>query len=112
MSQNDRVLKALRQAGDTGLSASDFDGSRPVIDGGRQIKRLAARIGELRSAGHQISSVTTRSGGASYSRYVLRYEQAARQVSPARGTGAGSVLDVVTDFDELPLFDETELEWV
>jgi len=56
--------------------------------------------------------VTTRSGGASYSRYVLRCEQAARQVSSAQGAGDGSVLDVVTDFDELPLFDETELEWV
>ena len=111
MSQTQRVLKALEAVGERGITSSDFDGSQPVIDGGRQIKRLAARIGELRSAGHEISSVTTRSGGASYSRYVLQAKMAARQVSPVEVVD-GSTLGGDCDFDELPLFDESELEWV
>jgi hypothetical protein len=111
MSQTKRVLKALETAGPNGISASDFDGSRPVIDGGRQIKRLAARIGELRADGHEISSVSTKSEGAVFSRYVLRATTAARQVSPVEVVD-GSTLGGDCDFDELPLFDEAELEWV
>ncbi len=112
MSQTQRVLKALENAGPRGISASDFDGSRQVVDGGRQIKRLAARIGELRSIGHEILSVTQRSGGASYSRYVLRATTAARQVSSVEVVVGASQLNGDCDFDELPLFDESELEWV
>jgi Helix-turn-helix domain len=111
MSQTQRVLKALETAGPNGISASDFDGSRPVIDGGRQIKRLAARIAELRGDGHEIASVSTKSRGAKFVRYVLRATTAARQVSPVEVVD-GSTLGGDCDFDELPLFDEAELEWV
>jgi hypothetical protein len=111
MSQTQRVLKALKNAGPRGISASDFDGSQPVVDGGRQIKRLAARIGELRADGHKIISVSTKSDGAVFSRYVLRATTAARQSSPVEVVD-GSTLGGDCDFDELPLFDDSELEWV
>ena len=111
MSQTQRVLKALENAGPRGISASDFDGSQPVVDGGRQIKRLAARIGELRADGHKIISVSTKSDGAVFSRYVLRATTAARQSNPVEVVD-GSTLGGDCDFDELPLFDEAELEWV
>jgi hypothetical protein len=111
MSQTKRVLKALENAGPRGVSASDFDGSQPVVDGGRQIKRLAARIGELRADGHEISSVSTKSDGAVFSRYVLQAKMAAR---PVASVEVVEIPSLAGDWDcgELPLFDEAELEWV
>jgi hypothetical protein len=111
MSQTNRVLKALENAGPNGISASDFDGSRAVIDGGSQIKRLAARIAELRGDGHEIASVSTKSRGAKFVRYVLRAKMAARPVAPVEVVD-GSTLAGDWDCGELPLFDESELEWV
>jgi hypothetical protein len=46
-----------------------------------------------------------------FSRYVLRATTAARQVSPVEVVD-GSTLGGDCDFDELPLFDDSELEWV
>jgi hypothetical protein len=111
MTQTQRVLKALERAGPQGISASHFDGSLPVVDGGRQIKRLAARIAELRGDGHEIASVSTKSCGAKFVRYVLQATTAARQ-SNAVEVVDDSTLGGDCDFDELPLFDDAELEWV
>lgn len=51
-SQSQRVLNALVKGGS--VSPLDFDGSRPIVDGGPPIKRLAARVGELRARGVEI----------------------------------------------------------
>lgn len=48
-----RVLRALRAVGSRGLTATDFI-RQPTFDGGAPITRLAARIDELRDAGHHI----------------------------------------------------------
>lgn len=45
--QNDRVLHALMRAGARGITQVDFDLPN-VIDGGTPIKRIAARVHELR----------------------------------------------------------------
>jgi Helix-turn-helix domain len=67
MTQRDRVLAALRRAGGRGITQLDFD-LPDVVDGGPPIKRVAARIDELRTAGHWIASQRTRQRMA---RYVL-----------------------------------------
>lgn len=54
MTQTTRVLRALRLAGPRGITQADFD-YRPV-DGGKPIRRLAARIKELRYDGHPIAT--------------------------------------------------------
>jgi hypothetical protein len=51
--QRDRVIEALRRAGDHGITAVDFLLPN-VIDGGPPIVRLPARIDELRADGHHI----------------------------------------------------------
>jgi hypothetical protein len=62
--QRDRVLNALRHAGDRGITATDF--ALPnVIDGGPPIARLAARVDELR-AGHHIEHAGRRNRCAIY----------------------------------------------
>jgi hypothetical protein len=50
LTQKQRVLKAARAAGTTGLTAIDFY-PPDVIDGGKPITRLAARIEELEAEG-------------------------------------------------------------
>lgn len=55
MTQSDRVLRALKLAGGTGITQLDFLRT-PTIDGGPPITRVAARIQELRDAGHTILS--------------------------------------------------------
>lgn len=63
--QGDRILRALRQVGARGITATDF--ALPhVIDGGRPITGLAARIDELRSGGHAIDRIGTRHRCAIY----------------------------------------------
>ena len=47
MSQTDRVLAALKRAGPRGITQIDFD-LPDVIDGGTPIKRIAARVHEIR----------------------------------------------------------------
>lgn len=83
MSQNDRVLAALRRAGRFGITQVDF--SLPdVIDGGKPINRVAARINDLGNAGHVIGKRGTRNRCAVY---VLK----ASGVSPT--VPAASALD-------------------
>lgn len=64
-SQQDRVLAALRRAGRFGITQVDF--SLPdVVDGGKPITRVAARIKDLRDVGHIIAKRGTRSRCAVY----------------------------------------------
>jgi hypothetical protein len=53
--QRRRVLAQLVKSGATGITSADF-GTPRVIDGGKPIARLAARIEELRRAGVEIAS--------------------------------------------------------
>lgn len=55
MSQSTRVLKALRAAGPSGVDTTAFL-APSVIDGGKPVLRLAARIRDLRDQGHRITS--------------------------------------------------------
>jgi hypothetical protein len=49
VNDTDRIRKYLERYGT--LSPLEFDGSMPVADGGKPIKRVAARIKELRDQG-------------------------------------------------------------
>jgi hypothetical protein len=53
LTQQERVLRSLTQTGQRGITAADWT-RQPTPDGGPPIQRLAARIGELRQAGHEI----------------------------------------------------------
>ena len=55
MTQRQRVLTALEDAGSLGVSPVDFLGPQ-VVDGGSPILRLAPRVEELRKQGYRISS--------------------------------------------------------
>jgi hypothetical protein len=59
LTQRDRVLQALQRVGSHGLTQVDFQ-PPSVIDGGAPITRVAARIEELRDAGHRIDSTGRR----------------------------------------------------
>jgi hypothetical protein len=48
----ERVLKLARRRGSSGVHQSDFDVLGQTADGGKPIRRLAARIDELRNHGH------------------------------------------------------------
>ena len=54
MSDTDRIARHLERFGT--LSPLEFDGSRPVVDGGKPVKRVAARIKELRDRGWTIET--------------------------------------------------------
>jgi hypothetical protein len=45
------VLELARRRGRAGVHQTDFDAGR-VVDGGKPIRRLAARIDQLRNEGH------------------------------------------------------------
>lgn len=68
MTQKERILKWLRDAGDEGVTGSELYGAF--------MPRFSARILELRDAGHEIDSVPI---GDSQFRYVLKVE-----ATPAR----------------------------
>lgn len=55
MTQTERILVALKQAGSYGLTQVDFI-RLPTVDGGPPITRLAARVEELRDRGFTITS--------------------------------------------------------
>lgn len=63
--QAERVLRALRRAGERGLTAVDF-GLPHVVDGGEPVTRLAARVLELREQGHTIVKAGRRNKCAVY----------------------------------------------
>jgi hypothetical protein len=75
VTQRERVLRALKQRRDIGITQADF--SLPdVIDGGKPIPRVAARIDELQKR-YYINSPGTRDG---FKVYVIGRE---REVDPA-----------------------------
>ncbi len=64
MTQNERLLEDLRKLPGPGISA--WDAAREF-----GIMRLAARIGELRSQGHDIETEMVTNGRVRYARYRL-----------------------------------------
>lgn len=62
--QRARVLAALR-ATPAGVNETAF-AAPAVLDGGKPILRVAARVFELRSAGHEIRTELERNGTATY----------------------------------------------
>ena len=112
MTQKQRVLRALERQQGLGVKSIDFDAGR-VIDGGKPIRRLAARIGELRDEGYVIRS-RTKNGICTYT-LIPRTEPVAGSVLTTPLTGDSEV--VVTDGNgaewstESPIEDE-ELMWV
>lgn len=78
MSDLDRIARRLRAVGV--VSPLDFDGSREIVDGGEKaIKRMAARIGELRNEHGWRIKTTERDGMALY---VLVAEPGQAAVEP------------------------------
>lgn len=65
-SQNDRVLALLRERGDRGLNSTEL-AELPTCDGGAPIRRIAARVDNLRNRGFIILSRRERNGTATYS---------------------------------------------
>ena len=80
----ERVLELARKRGRAGVHQTDFDAGR-VVDGGKPIRRLAARVDELKNQGHWF---TTRRNRDRTTTYVLvrdagALELALRAVSKA-----------------------------
>jgi hypothetical protein len=65
VSQRARVLAALRSRGAHGVCSVDFL-LPDIVDGGKPITRLAARMLELREDGHEIQVIGDRHGCAVY----------------------------------------------
>jgi hypothetical protein len=117
MTQRERVERLLKERGPLGITQADFDG--PTVDGGLPIRRLAARVEELRRAGWTIKSLKDPS---KFSRYVLVsavVKQAVVTGASSRLTSAptGRLVNHVQPASE-SLFEvaanpyENELEWV
>jgi hypothetical protein len=103
LTQRQRVLRALQHVRGTGLTQVDFD-LPGVIDGGAPIKRVAARIEELRRDGYRIDVLPARRNRCVV--YVLRTAHVHRPIEPADPQpdnahlfGAGPRL-AIFDFDD------------
>jgi hypothetical protein len=63
--QAERVLELARKRGRHGVHQTDFDAGR-VVDGGKPIRRLAARIDELKARGHWFTTRRHRNRTVTY----------------------------------------------
>jgi hypothetical protein len=61
-----RVLALARKRGRHGVHASDLDVAGETVDGGPPIRRLAARIDELRNHGHWFNAHRRRDRSVDY----------------------------------------------
>lgn len=84
MSDKTRVLAQLRRG-----PVTPVDFQAPAVDGGKPILRVAARIGELRAEGHDITTVATKP----VAKYVLKTDAEA-QPKPIGFAEALAALDV------------------
>jgi hypothetical protein len=86
MTQKQRILDALKNAGGRGVSTTDFL-APDVCDGGKPILRVAARILDLKNEGHTIDCQTE----AGVAVYVLRSEAlVVTHSQPSRGVVVGA----------------------
>jgi hypothetical protein len=74
----ERVLELARRRGRGGVHSSDFDVAGETADGGPPIRRLAARIDELKRQGHWF---TTRKRRDRTAEYVLVRDAAAVELA-------------------------------
>lgn len=100
--QRDRVLARLRAAGSRGVTPDDFLLPH-VIDDGKPILRLAARVHELVEAGEPIQ---TRREPNGVTRYVLEHRAPpppapARKPTPAVPSNADGTVEQTSIFDVL-----------
>ena len=124
MNTNQRVLRMLTNAGPKGITVADVDGSGPILDGGRAIKRLAARINDLRNAGHTITTTMRSRNGVRWAVYTLIGGDDIAPVMSTQRTGDLSspttslsrvIAGVVNDSEwtsEVAVLDEDGMEWV
>ena len=89
ISQNQRVLNALRKGPVTPLSFVP-----PTCDGGPPIGRLAARVDALGRQGHVIRNTEP---GNALARYVLEWDAGAVEQTPVTEVGGGSARVSKTD---------------
>lgn len=83
--QQERVLRALQQAGRHGITAVDFSAPN-TIDGRPPITRLAARVMELKAEGHRIEKTGWRQKCAVYALREERNLAAVPEPAPASPT--------------------------
>lgn len=114
MTQRERVERLLKERGLAGITQADFDG--PTADHGLPIRRLAARIEELRRDGWIIES---HKDPSKFARYVLKttvVKPARVTCSPPMRDGGQAVRANSPEPVSEPLFTlgpyENELEWV
>jgi len=111
MTQKERILKALRAAGERGVTTVE------MVNGslGEPILRGAARIEELRDEGFAIKTLKLKNRTARYV-LVMSSQPASRGVVDFDTTGSGvdslPMGDPVDWTSEVSLFDDSELEWV
>jgi hypothetical protein len=92
--QRDRVLGRLRAAGEAGVSPEDF--LLPgVVDGGKPILRLAARIHELVEDGLKIETRRCPNGVTRYALADPPPVPAPVAAIPADGTAQASIFDLL-----------------
>jgi hypothetical protein len=96
----DRVLALARARGRRGVHSSDFDVPGQTVDGGLPIRRLAARVDELRNLGHRLETRTRPDRTVDY---VLTLDAGDDDQDLEL---AGALADLVDDVDQPPrLFD-------
>ena len=90
MTQVDRVLAAVTRAGARGITAVDF-AAPDVIDGGKPIMRVAARINDIRNDGIAIVTDGERNGCAVYklASAIDQEETPCAPASESADTGGG-----------------------
>ena len=96
----ERVLELARRRGRRGVHSSDFDRRGETADGGPPIRRLAARVDELRKLGHRFE---TRRRADLTVDYILMLDAAGDELLRE---AAAALADLEDDVDEPPrLFD-------
>lgn len=83
--ESDRILSALQSAGARGVMSSAFDAPH-VVDGGAPIRRLAARIFDLKERGFRVEA--HRDSTTGLARYVLRSVVESADLGQGRRRGA------------------------
>lgn len=74
ITDEERVIRLLRARGEQGVTMTEFLAPH-VVDGGKPITRMAARVGDLRhKRGHEIRTESVKSGEALVARYVLVHD--------------------------------------
>jgi len=112
MTQKERVLKAILDAGQNGIRPEQFLAPN-VCDGGKPILRLAARVLDLKNEGHAITCRVDRISSTAI--YTLKGETLA--VTPSQVCDRGVVMrspltvggsDLESPEGPLGLFDSNE----